>query len=191
MANPTINPLRIWHAARAAMLERSQSRRTARQDNPASGLAIVILGAAFAAIALLVAITIKTALDQVEYHQMATEDTPPPPAPRFGAATVMNASWYGPIYHGRLTAAGAHKSEAVPRKHWRFDKDALTAAHMTEPFGSILRVERAGRYVDVMITDRGPLAWTGRQLDLSEAAAVALGMREIGVSRVLVRRAER
>ena len=62
----------------------------------------------------------------------------------------------------------------------------LTAAHKTLPFGTRVRVtdSKTGRSVMVLINDRGPFN-KGRVLDLSTAAAKALGMTERGV--VLVR----
>ncbi|MEO5661258.1 MAG: septal ring lytic transglycosylase RlpA family protein [Polaromonas sp.] len=85
-----------------------------------------------------------------------------------------NASWYGGQFQGRRTASGE-----------RFDKYALTAAHKTLPFGTIVlvRSERLGREVEVRINDRGPFA-PGRVIDLSQAAAEALGLTGSGVGEV-------
>jgi rare lipoprotein A len=80
------------------------------------------------------------------------------------------ASWYGKGFHGRPTASGE-----------RFDMHALTAAHPTLPFGTVVRVRSVedGRTVDVRINDRGP--WTRRRvIDLSRAAAKALGLIDLG-----------
>jgi len=52
---------------------------------------------------------------------------------------------------------------------------AMTAAHRTLPFGTVLTVQSGGRSVQVTVTDRGP--FTGAFLDLSPAAASALGCR--------------
>jgi peptidoglycan lytic transglycosylase len=84
------------------------------------------------------------------------------------------ASWYGPGFHGNQTASGE-----------RFDMHQMTAAHRTLPFGSIVQVRSAttGRQITVRINDRGPFA-RGRVLDLSRAAAVALGMVGPGTVRV-------
>lgn len=70
----------------------------------------------------------------------------------------------------------------------RFNKRALTAAHKTLPIGTRVRVTRldTGRSVDVRINDRGPYK-PGRVIDLSEAAAEALGMTGVGLTRVNVR----
>src|SRR3954465_8590120 len=80
------------------------------------------------------------------------------------------ASWYGPGFHGKRTADGE-----------RFNTHALTAAHKTLPFGTQLRVtnERTGRSVVVRINDRGPYA-RGRVIDLSKAAADAVGILGVG-----------
>jgi rare lipoprotein A len=86
------------------------------------------------------------------------------------------ASWYGPRFHGRRTASGE-----------RHDMYALTAAHKTLPFGTLVRVRSVmtGREVDVRINDRGPFI-KGRVIDVSKAAAEALGMMEQGVKDVLL-----
>ena len=83
------------------------------------------------------------------------------------------ASWYGREFAGRRTASGA-----------RFDPSAYTAAHRTLPFGSRVRVTNAaGQSVVVTINDRGPFHG-GRVIDLSQAAAVELGIVRAGSGRV-------
>ena len=76
------------------------------------------------------------------------------------------ASWYGTWHHGRITANGE-----------RFNMYAMTAAHKTLPFGTIVVVRRArgGRGIVVRINDRGPYV-EKRIIDLSYAAAQGLGM---------------
>lgn len=66
-----------------------------------------------------------------------------------------------------------------------FNPNAMTAAHKTLPFGTRVRVTHAGsgRSVDVVINDRGPYV-AGRIIDLSRAAASAIGMTSQGVARV-------
>ena len=85
-----------------------------------------------------------------------------------------HASWYGGQFHGRRTASGEN-----------YDKYALTAAHKTLPFGTIVRVRslKLGREVDVRINDRGPFS-PGRVIDVSQAAAEALGLMGAGVAEV-------
>ena len=85
-----------------------------------------------------------------------------------------HASWYGGQFHGRRTASGEN-----------YNKYALTAAHKTLPFGTIVRVRslKLGREVEVRINDRGPYA-RGRVIDVSQAAAEALGLTAAGVAEV-------
>lgn len=87
---------------------------------------------------------------------------------------ACTASWYGGgEYLNRHTANGE-----------RFDPSKLTAAHRTLAFGSRVRVTYRGRSVVVRISDRGPAKYTGRCIDLSRAAADAIGMRRAGVGSV-------
>jgi rare lipoprotein A len=67
----------------------------------------------------------------------------------------------------------------------RFDKNELTAAHPTLPFGTKLRVTdvSSGRFVTVRVNDRGPFV-RGRVVDISPSAAEALGMVDKGVANV-------
>lgn len=87
------------------------------------------------------------------------------------------ASWYGPGLHGGRTANGE-----------TFDQSALTAAHRTLPLGSLAEVTNVenGRKVVVRVNDRGPYA-KGRVIDLSRAAAEALGFVDDGHARVEIR----
>ena len=86
------------------------------------------------------------------------------------------ASWYGPGFHGRLTASGE-----------RYDMHAFTAAHRTLPFGTMVRVHSLvnGRDVDLRITDRGPFS-RNRIIDVSRAAAAELGMLGLGFKEVVL-----
>jgi rare lipoprotein A len=89
-------------------------------------------------------------------------------------AESMVASYYG-SESGSRTANGE-----------RFNPNGLTAAHRTLPFGTRLRVCRAGCVV-VRISDRGPFI-RGRQLDLSKGAAAAIGLTRVGVGKIEVSR---
>jgi rare lipoprotein A len=84
------------------------------------------------------------------------------------------ASWYGKAHAGHKTASGE-----------LFDPNAMTAAHRTLPMGAMVRVTNIenGRTVTVRINDRGPTD-ESRIIDLSRAAADALGFRENGIARV-------
>jgi rare lipoprotein A len=86
------------------------------------------------------------------------------------------ASWYGPGFHGAQTASGEY-----------FNQNDLTAAHRSLPFGTKVRVTNVhnGRSVVVRINDRGPFTG-GRVIDLSAAAAQAIGMISSGVASVQV-----
>ena len=68
-----------------------------------------------------------------------------------------------------------------------YDKNKLTAAHKTLPFGTVVRVtnKKNGKTVDVEITDRGPFR-PGRIIDLSVAAAKELDMMKAGVVPVII-----
>lgn len=99
---------------------------------------------------------------------------PESPPSRASADQVGLASWYGSKFHRRRTASGE-----------LFDMRALTAAHPTLPFGSLVCVRSTvnGRSVVVRINDRGP--HTGnRVIDLSRAAAEELGMIGLGLKPV-------
>lgn len=67
----------------------------------------------------------------------------------------------------------------------KFDKNELTAAHPSLPFGTRLRVTdvSSGRFVTVRVNDRGPFV-RGRVVDISPSAAEALGMVDRGVANV-------
>lgn len=86
------------------------------------------------------------------------------------------ASWYGPTFHGRMTANGEV-----------FDRDALTAAHTTMPLPSYARVTNLenGRSVTVRVNDRGPFHGN-REIDLSERVATLLDYKHKGVAKVKV-----
>src|SRR6516162_4452549 len=89
-------------------------------------------------------------------------ETPPPP--RFIETGV--ASWYGAKHHGKRTASGEV-----------FNQKKFTAAHLTLPSGSMVKVTNLsnGKSVTVRINDRGPFV-KDRIIDLSRAAAMALGI---------------
>jgi rare lipoprotein A len=101
--------------------------------------------------------------------------TPPLPAPaqRPEARRIEQGriSMYGPRFAGRTTASGE-----------RYEPDALTMAHRTLPFGTLVRVTNTenGRSVEVRVNDRGPFV-AGRIADVSPAAARILGMVADGV----------
>ena len=95
-------------------------------------------------------------------------------------AEVGVASWYGTRLNGHVTASGE-----------RLDRQRLTAAHRTLPFGTMLEVTnpKNGRKVLVRVNDRGPLT-KSRIIDLTPAAAAVLGMRKKGLAVVEIRPAQ-
>ena len=86
------------------------------------------------------------------------------------------ASWYGPGFHGNLTASGE-----------RFNSRALTAAHRSLPFGSRVKVtnQDTGRSVTIRVNDDGPHI-PGRIIDLSEGAFARIASLGQGLAKVCI-----
>jgi rare lipoprotein A len=84
------------------------------------------------------------------------------------------ASWYGSYFDGKPTASGEP-----------FDMNDLTAAHLTLPLGTYVKVTnlRNQKAVIVRVNDRGPVV-EGRIIDLSYSAAKALDFKARGLQRV-------
>ncbi len=80
------------------------------------------------------------------------------------------ASWYGKPFHGRKTANGE-----------TYNMHRMTAAHKTMPLPSyaLVRHRGNGKEIIVRVNDRGPFI-KGRVIDLSYAAAKALGIDGLG-----------
>lgn len=91
----------------------------------------------------------------------------------FGPREGM-ASFYGREFNGRKTASGE-----------RFDMHNFTAAHRELPFGAMIKVTNLsnGKSVVVRVNDRGPFT-RSRIIDLSFAAAKAIGIDKTGTARV-------
>ena len=87
---------------------------------------------------------------------------------------VGTASWYGDYFEGRPTASGEP-----------FNMYDMTAAHLTLPLGTLVRVTNLHnhRSVIVRINDRGPYV-DGRIVDLSYNAARVLHFDQQGLQRV-------
>ena len=111
-------------------------------------------------------------------HRPAPATRPPTAADSVmpGPGTVQEglASWYGPGYDGKRTSSGEV-----------FDQDALTAAHFDWAFGTRVRVTllSSGKSCVVRINDRFP-NHKGRVIDVSRAAAQAIGLIGPGTGRV-------
>jgi rare lipoprotein A (peptidoglycan hydrolase) len=86
------------------------------------------------------------------------------------------ASWYGPDFHGRLTANGE-----------RYDMNSISAAHRTMPLPSYARVTNLdnGRSIIVRVNNRGPFVHN-RIIDLSTGTAKVLDIYRKGSARVRV-----
>ena len=89
---------------------------------------------------------------------------------------IMRASWYGPRFHGRLTANGEI-----------YDQMGYTAAHKSLPFGTLLKLtnQKTNKSVVVRINDRGPYI-PGRKIDLSKKVAMELDAYNKGVVKLKV-----
>jgi rare lipoprotein A len=87
---------------------------------------------------------------------------------------IGTASWYGENFDGKPTASGEP-----------YDMYDMTAAHLTLPMGSYVKVTnlKNGQAVVVRVNDRGPIV-PGRIIDLSYGAAQALQFRHRGLQRV-------
>ena len=102
---------------------------------------------------------------------------PPPTPAAVGWSQRGIASWYGRPYHGRRTSNGEV-----------YDMNKLTAAHLSLPFNTWVRVTNLDnkKSVEVRINDRGPFI-KRRIIDLSREGAKRIGMIGPGTSRVRVR----
>jgi len=89
---------------------------------------------------------------------------------------TMKASWYGARFHGKKTANGEI-----------YDQMAYTAAHKSIKFGTLLKLTntKTGKSLVVRVNDRGPYI-PRRQLDLSKAAAIELGVIANGIAKLKV-----
>ncbi len=88
---------------------------------------------------------------------------------------TLTASWYGKDHHGRRTSSGEV-----------FDEKKLTAAHSSLPLNTVVEVTNManGKKVQVKVNDRG-MPNSG-EIDLSLAAAKAIGMVECGLAIVVL-----
>lgn len=94
----------------------------------------------------------------------------------FGYVEIGVASWYGKKFHGRLTSNGE-----------RYDMYEVSAAHKTLPIPSMVKVTNLdnGKSIVLRINDRGPFH-DNRIIDLSYAAAKAIGYADQGIAPVVV-----
>lgn len=99
---------------------------------------------------------------------------PGPESPLVGTRFEGRASFYGPHFHGKITANGE-----------RMDKFELTCAHKSLPFGTMIEVRNIANdsTVIVRVNDRGPYV-KGRVIDLSLEAAKQIKMIDSGVASI-------
>ncbi len=92
----------------------------------------------------------------------------------YNDSMVGIASYYGQRWNGRTTANGE-----------KLNIHAMTAAHKTLPFNTIVKVTllSTGKSVIVRINDRGPYSGN-RIIDLTDEAAKRLGMYHQGIGKV-------
>jgi rare lipoprotein A len=108
--------------------------------------------------------------EPAEWERAGRQAEAPLPVPPGAATQRGQATFYSDRFAGRKTANGE-----------RYDPSALTAAHRTLPFGTVVDVARPdGRHVQVRINDRGPFGQNRRIIDLSRRAAEHIGIRGVG-----------
>jgi len=98
-------------------------------------------------------------------------------------AAIAPSSGSGHSFSGMASFYG-NESGSKTASGQRFNENAMTAAHRSLPFGTKLKVTHGDRSIVVTINDRGPFVH-GRVLDLSTAAARAVGLTSAGVGRVV------
>jgi rare lipoprotein A len=98
------------------------------------------------------------------------------------AANAAVASSGGHSFSGVASFYG-NESGSKTASGQRFNENAMTCAHRSLPFGTKLRVTHGGQSVVVTVNDRGPFI-KGRVLDLSTAAARAVGLTSAGVGHI-------
>jgi rare lipoprotein A len=101
---------------------------------------------------------------------------------RAANAAIVASSGSGHSFSGMASFYG-NESGSKTASGQRFNQNAMTCAHRSLPFGTKLRVTHGGQSVVVTVNDRGPFVH-GRVLDLSTAAARAVGLTSAGVGRV-------
>jgi rare lipoprotein A len=93
-------------------------------------------------------------------------------------ASIAPASGTGHSFSGIASFYG-NESGSHTASGQRFNQNAMTCAHRSLPFGTRLKVTHGDRSVVVTVNDRGPFV-RGRVLDLSTAAARAIGLGGVG-----------
>ena len=115
------------------------------------------------------------------HHHAASEGAAAGSSWRDANASIASSSG-GHSFSGMASYYG-NESGSKTASGQRFNQNAMTCAHRSLPFGTKLRVTHGGNSVVVTVNDRGPFV-RGRVLDLSTAAARAVGLTGAGVGRV-------
>jgi rare lipoprotein A len=116
-------------------------------------------------------------------------NSPAPPAvvtpPTQPSETPAMRQSFNRVFSGKASFYSYSKGKTASGA--KFDRDAMTAAHRSLPFGTKVRVTdiASSRSVIVRISDRGPFI-ADRVIDLSLGAAKTLGITDRGVARVSV-----
>jgi rare lipoprotein A len=116
------------------------------------------------------------------HHSHHASNSPTGSSWRDANASIAPSSGSGRSFSGLASFYG-NESGSKTASGQRFNQNAMTAAHRSLPFGTKLRVTHGSQSVVVTINDRGPFI-RGRVLDLSTAAARAVGLTSAGVGRV-------
>ena len=116
------------------------------------------------------------------HHSHHASNSPTNSSWRDANASIAPSSGTGRSFSGIASFYG-NESGSKTASGQRFNQNAMTAAHRSLPFGTKLRVTHGSQSVVVTINDRGPFI-RGRVLDLSTAAARAVGLTSAGVGRV-------
>ncbi len=145
-------------AARAAAMQAQQQERQQALDAAANSGSVAPVGTAVAATQ-----GQQGLMSQYPFGPLSTAQLAGYGLAETGQTVSGVASWYGPGFDGRSTASGAI-----------YDENGWTCASPDLPFGTLLLVTAGASGVLVEVNDRGPYV-AGRVLDLSHAAAQALG----------------
>jgi len=116
------------------------------------------------------------------HRHHASNDAGNAPSNSWRDANASAAAGSGRSFSGMASFYG-NESGSKTASGQRFNQNAMTCAHRSLPFGTKLRVTHGDRSVIVTVNDRGPFV-RGRVLDLSTAAARAVGLTSAGVGRI-------
>ena len=117
------------------------------------------------------------------FHHHASNASGAESSWRDANAAIAPSSGSGRSFSGMASFYG-NESGSKTASGQRFNQNAMTCAHRSLPFGTRLKVTHGDRSVVVTVNDRGPFI-RGRVLDLSTAAARAVGITSSGVGRVV------